>query len=982
MGTFVVSIFTNFILNRSEEIYKGIRSKIKMIYFRICLKRDITKLVERYQDTIYYNSFDRFLSEGQYAKNIISNCFYREETIKSSLTKYIEMIVQDFIQRNQEYAIYKSDLTNLLEEMLKVAFNRINDYTHDKTARMVIVYLSEENRRNTERILDHVDRAKEDAVSVLGSKIDKISDVFPKQNENEWENRINEKNIKEYKSSLSHLFLDKKKYVCRKLSDGSGMQKSCLEVLTQQKKIILLGDPGCGKTYEALNVLEEICLSSNFTTYIPVYLRLVEYGIGYSSIIQAIQLKLKPFFGQLEDISVIGLIKNKRIVLILDGMDEILPPERKIKFKFEVNELMRFMEEYCLITSRINQYHNDFDNIMQYNIKDLSMSEIYQALYANKIYRKLPDEYYDLFKTPLFLDIGIKVISEKGEFSHNKSALFTSYIYQICYGREKEKGILNRDTNFYEMLSLIGKLAFEYFDRPYITFEQFNKFLDINGQNKYSEITICDIFRIDIFKIDGGVWFLHKQFKEYFASYYIVNTYCIEEHTEFYKKLMRKESWQDVLVFMSGMIENIDQQNLFFDMLLENNLETYIESVRLKNDLSKSLNLLDEKTYTKYYLETLYKSYTGLIQCYFKNIDYLFEPMIGKYSSRDSEVCIVGGLYDKKKNLIYWFDRSEDKSEKIKIVEEKNISLERKSMEDRALREQRTTILHATNLERARYSGDSARVIAINLVRDNLFRIIKNKKLQESNYILCERLHSAIRNIRSLKGKSISELVAWSNQYILNVKTQLGDVEFSRIQGIQYNKLNVTWLNDVAKYLMQAGVTFEHYLLPGPDRKLEKGMLIWDLYSDRQKINRIKTFFYWKEISYLEMIDSNFPKMMKYFKLAQDAPFKYKLRVALNREKDGIMRMPAIEYYHLSAQNPSDMMPEIELKEEVSGADHEEIMSEIEQSYSQNDRKSRYAAYGSVSFSCILSGRSLNDDLPLSDSVYEQFKNDVENLFG
>lgn len=978
MGDFLFSVFTNFILNRLEETYNGFRLKIKLCFLRFRLKKDLSSLVDRYKDTAYYNSFDKFLSEGHYAENIVGNCFYREETIKSSLTKYIEMIVQDFIQQNREYAIYKNDLTTLLEETLRIAFEKINDYTNDETARMVIVCLSEEIRANTENLIERIGKNKEDIVELLGNKIDKMHDEILVKSEEAWENRINNVNIKEYKLSLSDLFLDKKKYISRELSDRNGMQKSCVDVLLQQKKVLLLGDPGCGKTYEALNVLKEVCVSPKFASYIPVYLRLVEYGIGYNSIIQAVQLKLKPFIGELEDVNVIELIKKQRIVLILDGVDEIIHPERKIKFKSDVNEIMRYMDEYCLITSRVNQYHNDVDNIMQYRIEGLSKREILQVLHENKIYRKLPDEYYDLFKTPLFLDIGIKVISEKGEFSHNKSALFTSYIYQICYGREKEKGTLSRDTSFYEMLSLIGKLAFEFFDSAYISFEQFGKFFSKN-KSEYSEITICDVFRIDIFKIDGGVWFLHKQFKEYFASYYLLNTYCIEKHIEFYKELMLKEDWQDVLVFVSGLIENIEQQNLFFDMLLGNNLKTYIESVRLKNDLSESLDLLDEQAYTKYYLETLYKSYVGLIKCYFKNIDYLFEPMIGTHSPQDSEVCIVGGLFDKKKKLIYWFDRSKEKNDKIKIVEEENISLERKRMEERAMRECRTIILHSINLERARYSGDSARVIAINLVRDHLLKIIKNKKLQENNYILCERLYSAIHSVSSLKGKSIPELVAWSNQYILDIKKQLGNIEFVRIE---YNRINVVWLNYVAKSLMHAGVSFENYLLPGPDQKFKKGMRRWDLYSDKQKINRIQTFFYWKEVSYLEMIDSNFPKMMKYFRLAQDVPFKYKLRIALNREIDGVLWQPAIEYYHLSVQSPSDIVPEIELMKEVNGADYEEIMSEIQQSYSRNDRKPKYVAYSTVSFDCILNGRSWNDDLPLADSVYDQFKNDVEELFG
>lgn len=547
METFLISVFTNFISNRFEKPYSNFCSKIKFLLLKIRLQHDLSKLVDRYKNEPYYNSFDKFLSEGQYAENIVMHSLNSQETIKSSLTKYIQIIVQDFIQQTPEYSIYKKDLTFFLEKMLKIAFTRINDYTHDETTRMVIVWLREEIRESNENIIEQVKKSENDIVGIIVDKIDGIPGAILEKSETKWEDRINEENIQAYKASLSQLFLDKTKYINRKISDEHSIQYSCIDALIQHKKILLLGDPGCGKTYEALKVLEEICVSSTFTTYIPVYLRLIEYGIAYSSLIQAIRLKLKPYFGNLEDTNIIDLIKNRKIVLILDGIDEILNQERRIRFKSDVNEILRYMAEYCLITSRINQYHNDIDNIMRYSIEKLSNSEIVQVLNSNNIHRQLPSGYYDLFKIPLFLEIGIKVLSKEGKFSHNKSALFNSYIYQLCYGREREKGILNQDSLFYEMMLLIGKLAFEFFDSACISIEQFNRFFARN-RSKYSEITICDVFRIDIFKIDDGVWFSHNQFKEYFAAYYLVEHYNIKDNLNFYENLMQKESWQEVLI--------------------------------------------------------------------------------------------------------------------------------------------------------------------------------------------------------------------------------------------------------------------------------------------------------------------------------------------------------------------------------------------------------------------------------------------------
>ena len=40
----------------------------------------------------------------------------------------------------------------------------------------------------------------------------------------------------------------------------------------------------------------------------------------------------------------------------------------------------------------------------------------------------------------------------------------------------------------------------------------------------------------------------------------------------------------------------------------------------------------------------------------------------------------------------------------------------------------------------------------------------------------------------------------------------------------------------------------------------------WDLYSKEQKELRLSLFFYYHEISYLDMVEYNFPNLKRYFK--------------------------------------------------------------------------------------------------------------------
>ena len=52
---------------------------------------------------------------------------------------------------------------------------------------------------------------------------------------------------------------------------------------------------------------------------------------------------------------------------------------------------------------------------------------------------------------------------------------------------------------------------------------------------------------------------------------------------------MSYENWQEVMVFVAGMIENLEQQKTFFELLLNKNLQTYIECTKYGNDLSNQL---------------------------------------------------------------------------------------------------------------------------------------------------------------------------------------------------------------------------------------------------------------------------------------------------------------------------------------------------------------------------------------------------------
>lgn len=103
-------------------------------------------------------------------------------------------------------------------------------------------------------------------------------------------------------------------------------------------------------------------------------------------------------------------------------------------------------------------------------------------------------------------------------------------------------------------------MAFKYFEQPTLSLLDFDKILT---GTVFSHANICDLFRLDVFLINTDVRFSHRQFKEYFAAFYLVKNISILNNTEKYRELMRREEWQEVLVLACGIFDNIEEQKCF-----------------------------------------------------------------------------------------------------------------------------------------------------------------------------------------------------------------------------------------------------------------------------------------------------------------------------------------------------------------------------------------------------------------------------------
>ena len=953
------------------ECGKSVFAKVRMLIKKCRIKKALVKkiksdILNKCGSATYYNALDKFLSEEDFANKIITYSFEPSSMPISTLKEYIKYLVEKFIRNNPSFLCEKSRISYDLNTFSKIIFDIINNYSKDETARLVISQLKETIGERIAPLQKSVDEIERSMYKL----------AMPLNQDREQVDFDDEGKIKIYRSSMLSQYIFEETYISRNIYTVNDDARSSATCLLRDKRIILLGNPGCGKTYESINVLREFCSEETLSQYIPIFMRLREYGTAYNSLCEYIGKQLEPYWGKITNEKIMEELKTNRFALILDGVDEITNVKYRIKFFSEINSLLSSTNSLFFVTSRTNPYHGNISGVKEYSISDLTQEQIRKELQESGVYLSISNQYYELFANPLFLNVGKRVLANSRRSKlYNKSQLFNAYLEEICYKRDKTK-LLATDIrkNYHNILMSVGHLAFEKFDKPFLSIAEFDEFFGGDGKD-YTVDNICDVFRIDIFRVNNNISFSHKQFKEFLAAYYLTKKYIVTQNDEFYSSLMDKSNWQEVMVFAAGLISDIDEQNAFLDMILRINLKTYIECVKYKNDLSYLYQELSYEEYSKKYLEVLYQSYIGILESYFPNIKEKFEP----YSSRDlqalkgKKVCLTGSLSPDRKHLHYWFDWKDQNEDTVQLINENDMVKSHKDLEMRAVREERQIVTHGVNLDLSNLMGDSARKVVLDLIEKNLEEIINNFKLYDSDYILYEKLCSKTRRIKELKDKSIEEIAQWCLRLIEEAQERC-----TNLRGYSYNGVELFDVLWIAQVLVGRGKSEKVLELPQGDKPFKNGW-IWETYSTQRMIERLQMFFLWRQQSFEEMIENNFPRMKEYFARSKDSPYKYKIHLQF-KEGNDFFSHPSITYYYLSIREGESNMPEVVICDDQP-RDNEGVFNVLSESFYSNGKEGKHMTITTTGFDITLTSRLSGEPLPLTSTVYDDLKHAFKELF-
>lgn len=225
------------------------------------------------------------------------------------------------------------------------------------------------------------------------------------------------------------------------------------KILENDKSIMILSNPGGGKTYLLHMLMLEIIENPQVSIgKIPIYLKGKEWFRGYKNVIEAIRSELGYFSPDITEDQIIGHLKEGKYILLIDGLDEVT--NNKDLFIREIRRIAQFEKTKIIMTCRQQNYHNEFYKILtEYKLKALSEKQIQEYIgnvFEEKVHygyiRELKNQLKDLIENPLFLYMTTHIMKEMTNkiIPKNKSELyevFVNYIMQerlLKDGSEKE----------------------------------------------------------------------------------------------------------------------------------------------------------------------------------------------------------------------------------------------------------------------------------------------------------------------------------------------------------------------------------------------------------------------------------------------------------------------------------------------------------------------------------------------------------------
>jgi hypothetical protein len=421
-------------------------------------------------------------------------------------------------------------------------------------------------------------------------------------------------------------FDDKVVAIIRRNLSNTSMPVTYIINMEKLNKIILLGEPGSGKT----TICQYICLkkaedaketvkkskdnSDSDINGISFLVTIREYVSRRKkksdlTVLDYLYGHVRSFLGYSPPEGFVEFwLANERTIVFFDGLDEVIETEDRRQIR---DVIANFVKEFpCakyVVTSRIVGYEessldrNTFLHLLLLTLEndqiEIFIRRWYEEREPNPTFREhainsfleaLKETHVrELAHNPLLLTIMALVHGAEADLPKQRALLYRKCVEAFLINRNKAKDLLFYDVDEAKRChDYLGYLMHEQAEKnsPEMTSEELRKCLAkiLETDEKIEQFMSAARARVGLLVERGrGVWsFGHRSFEEYFAARYISQTtFGIENLWRTIKDKIGRPHWIEVLKLLAGIYDDTNKQALY----------EYVEKL-LKEDTPKDLN--------------------------------------------------------------------------------------------------------------------------------------------------------------------------------------------------------------------------------------------------------------------------------------------------------------------------------------------------------------------------------------------------------
>jgi predicted NACHT family NTPase len=377
----------------------------------------------------------------------------------------------------------------------------------------------------------------------------------------------------EQRELLFHLFKDSPK-------------RPGLEFANQKQYLMVLGEPGVGKTtflrkigLEALKAKKD---QGFLHECIPIFLELKRFRTRTIDLQGEITKEFEIcHFPDLPDQKLTeGLLERGKLLILLDGLDEV-PTELRSELVTEIQDFVdRYPKNRFIVSCRSAAYRHNFQRFTDIAIADFDNDQIQNFIQSwfqsdsrkgEELWQKLSNREYAATKEfshrPLLLTFICIVYQNDNQLPSNRAALYGRTL-DILLERWREEKNLPQDF-IYQGLDtkrkklLLSEIAYDSFQENHLFLDERELALHIEqilGNLLPNEKNIDGVSVLNSISVQHGILveqaegiysFSHLTFQEFLTALYIVDD--VNRVQQLITRQVSDDRWREVFLMLSGL---------------------------------------------------------------------------------------------------------------------------------------------------------------------------------------------------------------------------------------------------------------------------------------------------------------------------------------------------------------------------------------------------------------------------------------------